>query len=173
VVVDFLTLTSLLGRSLVDKNAQEVFSALGRCINFEDLGTLFKEFRDDGIYFEAQEKPKAKRGRRRRGGRLIRTICLFSKDYPGYSEYSGTLPGSVKFGESKNSVIEKLGNPFNVTSRKLPKPCTLLAYRDTNLTLNYEFDDSDCLFSVSAFKTPSEQELAKIRWKFRHTRASL
>lgn len=128
--VEFLTLSALLGRSLVDKRAQAVFSSLGNCTNIEDLGSLFKKFEDSGVCFLAEEKPKAKRGWRRRGGRLITTIWLYSKEYPSYDEYLGTLPGSVKFGDSKDSVMETLGNPWKVVIRKLPKPSIQLAGLD-------------------------------------------
>jgi len=165
--VDFLTLSALLGRSLVDKRAQAVFLSLGKCTNIEDLGSLFKKFEDSGVCFLAEEKPKAKRGWRRRGGRLITTIWLYSKEYPGYDEYLGTLPGSVKFGDSKDSVIEKLGNPWKVVIRKLPEPSIQLQFKDTNLALNCVFDDSEQLLSVAIGKPLSEQEMAKIKWRIR------
>lgn len=165
--VDFLTISGLLGRSLVDKRAQAVFSSLGNCTNIEDLGDLFKKFGDDGVCFLAEEKPKAKRGWRRRGGRLIDTIWLYSKGYLDYGEYSGTLPGSVKFGDSKNSVIEKLGNPWKVINTKLPEQTVDLVFKDANLKVNYVFDDSDHLIFVSLARALSEQEMAKIEWRIR------
>jgi len=164
--VDFLTISALIGRSLVDKRAQAVFSSLGNCTNIEDLGSLFKIFRDDGICFQADEKPKAKRGWRRRGGCLIHTIWLYSKGYLDYGEYSGALPGSVKFGDSKNSVIEKLGNPWKVINTKLPEQTVDLVFKDANLKVNYVFDDSEHLIFVSLAKPLSEQEIAKIKWRY-------
>lgn len=168
--VEFLELTDLLGRALVDEKVRDTLRRFdGPCDDWEDLGSIFKRFKADGVCILAEEKNKP-RGMRKRGGRPICAVFLYSEgEGDGYENYLGALPGGVKFGDSLNTVVKKLGEPLKIMHTNYGPDAILLRdkrrthflYRLENFNLNYDFDEEDSLISVGIFQAQSRKRIKK------------
>lgn len=159
---DFECLPKLLNKQVEEPDVKALIESSPDVMDrFENAG--FLEFKHRGVSVMFREATIEGRGSAQvEPPMLLNAFHLHREGHEEYSQYKGTLPGGVEFGDSVESVISKLGAPIATGGGgmsavlKTPIP-RWMRYNVDSAWLQFQFDDHMKVEMATLF-TPKQSQ---------------